>query len=86
MKQEYQYFLTTLRESILAEDLQTIDALFAKYRAERWLKTDDDVKEIKQHLTELLDEVYNFSTGIVSGSSSSAKDQQEKFNALLKTI
>jgi len=79
-----QYFIATERDEILREDLATIDAIFSKYRAERWLKK-DDISGVKQHLSDLLDQAYKLSATIVSDTSESSQ-AQEQFNVLFKTI
>ena len=78
------YFIATTRDDILKEDLSTIDALLAKYKAERWLK-DEDEAGVKQHFTDLLDQAYHLSVKIVSKSSDST-EAQAQFNTLFKTI
>lgn len=79
-----QYYVSTARDVILEEDLATIDAILAKYRAERWLK-EDDVQGLKQHFINLLDQAYQLSEKIVSKKEDSS-EAQAKFNALFKTI
>jgi len=79
-----QYFITTKRDEILKEDLATIDATLAKYRAERWLK-EEDVSGMKQRLADLLDQAYILSAKIVSSTSESSRAQAQ-FNSLFKTI
>jgi putative cardiolipin synthase len=78
------YFMSTGRDEILKEDLLTIDAILAKYKAERWLK-EDDMPELKQHMIDLLDQAYHLSAEIVSAGAVSSKAQTQ-FNALFKTI
>jgi len=79
-----QYFISTERDEILKEDLVVIDAILAKYRAERWLK-EGDVSGMKQRLIDLLDQAYNLSATIVSKASESSRAQAQ-FNSLFKTI
>jgi phosphatidylserine/phosphatidylglycerophosphate/cardiolipin synthase-like enzyme len=79
-----QYFVTTERDQILKEDLLTVDATLAKYKAERWLK-EDDKPELKQHIIDLLDQVYNLSIEIVSKKGGSSRAQAQ-YNSLFKTI
>jgi phosphatidylserine/phosphatidylglycerophosphate/cardiolipin synthase-like enzyme len=78
------YFIATTRDDILKEDLATVDALLAKYRAERWLK-EDDMQSAKQRLSDLLDQAYHLSVKIVTESPDSS-EAQAQFNTLFKTI
>jgi phosphatidylserine/phosphatidylglycerophosphate/cardiolipin synthase-like enzyme len=79
-----QYFMSTSRDKILKEDLVTIDAILAKYSAERWLK-EGDISGLKLHLIDLLGQAYNLSATIVSDTSDSSQAQAQ-FNSLFKTI
>lgn len=79
-----QYFMSIERDEMLKEDMATIDESISKYRAERWLK-EKDIKGLKQHIIELLNQSYSLSVKIVSKNSDSSK-AQAKFNSIFKTI
>lgn len=79
-----QKMISSSRDDILKSDLETVDKILAKYRAERWLK-EENMLGVKQRIIELLDQAYYLSVKIVSKDRDSS-DAQSEFNSLFKTI
>lgn len=77
----------TPRETMVKEDMATLDAIAAKYRAERFL---DDAQEatVKKRFAELLDAAYVLTRQALDPSApeSERRNAQQTFNDLFKPI
>jgi phosphatidylserine/phosphatidylglycerophosphate/cardiolipin synthase-like enzyme len=78
------YYLTTPREQMLTEDLQTLEMLLAKYRADRHLSA-AQLKAVEQQFIEILNLAYTLSRELLEGGRA-GKAAEEKFNRTFKAI
>ncbi len=77
-------YLNAPREQMLQEDLQAVNAIMAKYRAERWIKEESQLMNIENVITNALDRSYDLSMEAVTCKAFC--DAPDKFNMMFKTI
>ena len=79
------YFQSTPRPLMLEQDKQTLRAILAKYRAERWIKDAAQQQSLEATLVNILDKIYDETrTGL--GKDGKSREAQERFNETFKTI
>ena len=75
---------TTPREQMLAEDVETLRAILARYRADRWID-DEQARELEAGVVGILDEIHRLA-GESFEEGRRGRQAAESFNELFKTI
>ena len=87
LKLENEYFLATPRAQMVQEDLASLHAILARYKAEKHLNP-QQLKDLDARFVELLDAAYAMTQAAVAqdASEASRRAAQDKFNQLFQPI
>lgn len=78
------YFAATPRETILAEDMESLRQMLARYRAERWIDA-EQVAELERRAVDALNETYSLTRSLLQRGPG-AKEAAETYNRKFKPI
>ena len=77
------YFQSTPRPQMLEQDKQTLRAILAKYRAERWIKDEAQQQSLEATLENNLDRIYSETrTGLGKDSESDSQNSRRQGNSV----
>lgn len=87
LKMENAYFMSTPRAQMVREDLASLHAILARYRADKRL-TAEQLRDLDTRFVALLDAAYAMTRAAVNPEASEAtrRQEQDKFNELFKFI